>query len=52
MIKSELIRNTVEKLGWSASELEELTTILEAWEGIGLPESEIITELKDYEIYI
>jgi len=52
MIKSELIRNAVEKLDWSVSELEELTTIIVAWEGSGLSESEIITELKDYEIYL
>ena len=50
MIKSELIRNALGKLDWSAPELEELTTIIEAWESIGLTESEIIIELKDYEI--
>jgi hypothetical protein len=47
-----LIDKIIEKYSFSSSIIEELNTIILAWESLGMSEKEIIQELKDYKIYL
>ncbi len=48
----ELIKRIKEEYSFLPAVLEELQTIIEAWEGIGMTEKEIKKELEDYTIYL
>lgn len=47
-----LIKRITDEYDFPPAVIEELTTIIEAWEGIGMSEEEIKEELKSYEIYL
>lgn len=48
----EIIKRIKEEYDFPAAVIEELTTIIGAWESISMSEQEIKEELKSYEIYL
>lgn len=47
-----LIKRITDEYNFTPAVIEELTIIIEAWEGIGMKEKEIKKELEDYKIYL
>lgn len=47
-----LIDKIIKKYSFSPVIIEELNTIIIAWESMGMNEKEIIQELKDYKIHL
>lgn len=48
----EIIKRIKVEYNFPPAVIEELTTIIEAWESIAMSEQEIKEELKSYEIYL
>lgn len=48
----EIVKRIKAEYNFPPAVIEELTTIIEAWEGINMSEQDIVVKLEQYSIYL